>query len=77
MEQRDLELIKKYVSQDDELQKLYREHLDLEERLEKFNRKSYLTPDEELEKKTLKKFKLKGRDQIEHILRKYRESAKI
>ena len=77
MEHRDLELIKKYMMNDNQLRRLYEEHIDLENRLDAINRKGYLTPDEELKKKNLKKVKLKGKDEIERILRKYRESDKI
>jgi hypothetical protein len=77
MEQRDLELIQKHIITDHQLRKLYEEHLDLENRLEAINQMAYLTPEEELKKKNLKKVKLKGRDEIERILRKYREFDKI
>jgi len=77
MEHHDLELIKKYILRDNQLRRLYEEHVDLERRLEAINRKACLSPDEELEKKYLKKVKLKGRDEIERILRKYRETDKI
>jgi len=77
MEQCDLDLIQKHMITDHQLRKLYEEHLDLEHRLETINQKSHISPEEELEKKNLKKVKLKGRDEIERILRKYREFDKI
>jgi hypothetical protein len=40
--------------------------------LQEFNRRIYLTPDEEIERKRLQKLKLAGRDRIESILAKYR-----
>lgn len=76
MEQRDLELIQKHITSDASLKKLYEEHVALERRLSEFNGKPALSPAEELEKKNLKKVKLRGRDQIEYILRKYRELEK-
>lgn len=72
MEDRDLELIQKYQETDDSLSQLYQEHLDFEEQLERLNSKGYLSPIEEVERKTIQKKKLMGRDQIEEILRKYR-----
>ena len=39
MEQRDLDLIKKYSSSDDKLRRLYEEHVDLEKKLEDKSRK--------------------------------------
>ncbi len=68
MEKRDLDLIENNKDQDPELGRLWQEHLEFEEQLESFNKRVYLTPTEELERKTLQKKKLKGRDQIERIL---------
>ena len=75
MEQRDLELIEKYIANDRLLDSLYREHIDFERKLEKYNHKPFLTPSEELEKKVIQKMKLKGRDMIEEILVSYRKQA--
>lgn len=72
MEQRDLELINKHMDEDRALKMLYEEHLDFERQLEKYNNKPFLTPSETVERKNLQKRKLRGRDMIESILRKYR-----
>jgi hypothetical protein len=40
--------------------------------LEKLEEKHFLTPEEELQEKKIKKLKLAGRDKIEAILKKYR-----
>jgi uncharacterized protein YdcH (DUF465 family) len=77
MEQRDLELIKKYRESDKLLGKLYDEHVDFEKQLDEFNNKSYLTPDDEIQRKMIQKKKLLGRDQIEAILAKYRKMEKM
>ena len=74
MEQRDLDLIEEWKEKDPELKKLWQEHLEFEEQLEVFNKRIYLSPGEQLERKTLQKKKLKGRDQIERILIKLRRS---
>jgi uncharacterized protein YdcH (DUF465 family) len=76
MEKRDLDLITKHQDQDPELRRLWQEHLEFEEQLEVFNKRVYLSPTEELERKTLQKKKLKGRDQIERILVKLRQREK-
>lgn len=68
MEQRDLDLIAQHRERDPELNRLWQEHLEFEEQLDVFNKRVYLSPTEELERKTLQKKKLKGRDQIERIL---------
>ena len=68
MEQRDLDLIAKWKDREPELKTLWEEHLEFEEQLESFNKRPYLSPTEEVERKTIQKKKLKGRDQIERIL---------
>lgn len=72
MEEKDRLLIEKHISNDEELKKYVEEHLLLENKLKEFNKKVYLTEDEELQQKKLKKLKLAGRDKIEMILGKYR-----
>ncbi len=72
MEKRDLELIQKYISSDAELKRYMDEHEEYERKLEIFNQRIYLTPEEEMERKRLQKLKLIGRDRIEAILSKYR-----
>jgi uncharacterized protein len=73
MEKRDLDLIAVWQDKDPELNKLWQEHLEFEEQLDSFNKRVYLSPTEELERKTLQKKKLKGRDQIERILAQIRQ----
>ncbi len=75
MEKRDLDLIQQYVSSDPELKRFWDEHEGFERRLEEFNRRLYLTPEEELERNKIQKLKLAGRDQIEKILSKYRSNG--
>ena len=72
MEQRDKLLIEKHISHDEELKKFVDEHVLFEKQLDELNDKIYLTPDEEMKQKELKKLKLAGRDKIEQILKKYR-----
>jgi len=72
MEEKDKLLIEKHIGSDEELRKYVEEHVTLENKLEEFNKKAYLTAEEEVEEKKIKKKKLAGRDKIEMILRKYR-----
>ena len=76
MEKADLDLIAQWLERDPELKRHMEEHKDLEERLEQFNRRPYLTTEETLERKRLQKLKLAGRDKIEVILSKYRQKEK-
>lgn len=72
MERQDVELIQVHIKKDPQLQTLYKEHLDYEKKLAKLDNKLFLTPEEEVQRKELQKKKLLGKDQIEDILRKYR-----
>jgi hypothetical protein len=73
MERVEENLIAKYVDQDEELRKCVEDHKKLEAVLEDFNKRIYLTPEEEIEKKKIQKIKLVGKDRIYKILSKYRE----
>jgi uncharacterized protein YdcH (DUF465 family) len=76
MEKKDEELIQSLLLNDDELKQYYEEHLALEQQLSEFNRKLYLTPEQELEKKQLQKRKLSGKDKIMQILERHRSSGR-
>lgn len=73
MEKEDELLISKHIKTDDELRKYVEDHKRLESELESFNKRVYLTPEEEMEKKKLQKRKLLGKDRIHEILSKYRQ----
>ena len=74
MEKRDEEIIAALIPKDEELRALVEEHREFERRLEKFNSMSYMTAKEAQEKKRIQKQKLAGRDKIEVILGRHRES---
>lgn len=72
MEERDLQLIKKLIPGDEALKKLWEEHMDYEHKLDEFNKKRYLSAEDEMQRRKIQKLKLAGKDQIEDILRKHR-----
>jgi len=58
------------VERDDlDYESLRLEHQTHEKRLDELNKKAWLTPEEELEAKQLKKLKLRLKDQMEHLRR--------
>jgi len=59
----------------DEFRRLAQEHTQYAQRLESLTQKRYLTEDEKLEEVRLKKLKLRLKDQMEHIERKYRGTS--
>lgn len=73
MDFKDEELIEKLIEEDEELKTLVTEHKEFESQLEDFNRRPYLTTEEQFEKKRLQKQKLAGKDRIEAILAEYRK----
>jgi len=72
MEKYDEELISQWVDKSPELKRYVEEHREFERKLEELEKKEFLTTEEETERKNLKKLKLRGKDQIEAILSKYR-----
>ena len=67
-------LLEKVQGENDEFKKLYEEHLELKHRVEKLNKMNFLSPEQELEKKTVQKQKLKGKDRMAKIIEQYEAS---
>jgi uncharacterized protein len=74
MEERDLQLIRQLIPNNAILEKLWEEHLAYETKLEEFNKKRYLSAEDEMRRREIQKLKLVGKDRIEEILRKHRQS---
>jgi len=72
MENRDRELIQKVLRTNIELKRLYQEHMVLEEKLNRFEKRTFLLPIEELEARSLKKKKLHGVDKMMSIISNHR-----
>jgi len=66
------ELIERLMKADEEFLKAKQNHTQLAKQLEELENKPYLTPQNEMEIKILKKKKLAAKDQMEKILMKYR-----
>lgn len=60
--------IAELAGKDPDFRSLVQEHRTLDEKLKEFDRKVYLTPDEEIERKRLQKLKLAKKDRIAEIL---------
>jgi uncharacterized protein YdcH (DUF465 family) len=56
------------IEKNPEFKTLVHEHRMLDDQLKEFDRKVYLTPDEEMERKRLQKLKLAKKDQIARML---------
>ena len=68
MENAEREHIKKAIQSNIQLRRLYEEHLALEDKLSAFERRKFLTSEEELEAKRLKFKKLHGKEKMMAML---------
>jgi uncharacterized protein YdcH (DUF465 family) len=64
--------VKQLLESDGEFRKLYEEHLKYEEQLKELDKIHYLTPEQELQRKTIQKLKLSGKDQMSRMVRQAR-----
>ncbi|MDH5679278.1 MAG: DUF465 domain-containing protein [Nitrospinota bacterium] len=64
----------KLLDENEEYKKLYTDHLHYESVLEEFQQKKFLTPEEDLEFKRIKKLKLAGKDRMTQLLEDARPS---
>jgi len=61
--------VKELLSENDSFRKLYEEHLKYERQLEELDKAHYLTPEQELQRKTIQKLKLSGKDRMSRLVR--------
>jgi uncharacterized protein YdcH (DUF465 family) len=66
------ELIERLMRENEDFLKAKQAHAELARQLEELEKKPFLTPQDEMEMKILKKKKLAYKDQMERILIKYR-----
>lgn len=68
-------IITQLLSENEEFQRLYEEHKDLEEKVMELVGHKYLTAEQELELARLKKVKLAGKDRMMKIMEGARQSV--
>jgi len=66
------ELVQRILGENDEFRKVKEAHTELARQLDELEKKSFLTPQDEMEIKVIKKKKLAFKDQMEKILMQYR-----
>jgi uncharacterized protein YdcH (DUF465 family) len=69
---REEELIERLMREDEAFIKIKEAHAELAGQLDELEKKPFLTPQDEMEIKIIKKKKLAYKDEMEKILRKYR-----
>lgn len=60
---------KTLLEKDKKFQKLYEDHVKYEKQLGELDRIYYLTPEQEVQRKTIQKLKLNGKDQMSLLIR--------
>ncbi|MDR1043955.1 MAG: DUF465 domain-containing protein [Candidatus Adiutrix sp.] len=73
MEAREKALLDKLVPDHPELKALVDEHQAYEAKLEEMNRRPYLSPEDDLERKKIQKAKLAAKDKIQHFIDEYQD----
>jgi len=73
MDAKDEALIAEVAKENEELKKLWEEHLEYKRKIGDLDGRPYLTAEQEIERKRLQKYKLAGKDRIEEIVRPYRQ----
>jgi len=68
------EIKERLLKENQEFRKAFDQHQKLEKKLSKFQAKSYLTEEEKLEEKRLKKNKLLLKDKMYYIMTEFRKS---
>ena len=69
---KDEELVHRLMRENDEFRKVKEAHTELARQLDELEKKPFLTPQDEIEIKVIKKKKLAFKDQMEKILVQYR-----
>jgi hypothetical protein len=67
------EIVEVLKKENAEFKKLTEEHRDLEELLARIDSKRFLTPEEEVERKTIQKKKLLKKDKMAALIRGYKK----
>ena len=68
---KEAEIINMLRIKSDEFRKIEEEHRKLDKDLDEMNKKRYLMPDEEVEKKKMQKQKLQYKDRMAELIRKF------
>jgi uncharacterized protein YdcH (DUF465 family) len=62
------------VKENEEFARIYRKHRELDEKVTELEELHHLTPEEEIQEKTMKKDKLRLKDQMSEMVKAYQAS---
>jgi uncharacterized protein len=74
---REQEVVENLKKESEEFRKLLEEHHSLENFLAELDKKVYLTPEEEVERKKIQKQKLHKKDRMAEIIRDFKKSHPV
>jgi uncharacterized protein YdcH (DUF465 family) len=67
------EIVEALKNENEDFKRLYSEHRDMDTQLSELNKKTHLSPEDEVEVLRIKKEKLKKKDKIADIVRQYKK----
>lgn len=70
---REEEIVEILKRENEEFRRLAEEHRNLDNLLIEIDKKPYLTPDEEIERKRIQKLKLNKKDRMAELIREYKK----
>lgn len=70
---KDQEISEKLAEENEEFKQLSEEHSELDRKLTELSEKRYLTPEEQMEKKRIKKNKLRRKDMMAGMIKQYKK----
>lgn len=73
MVEKDQDLTQSLSEENPRFRKLHEEHIIFEKKLQDYEEMSYLSAEEDLERKKIQKLKLAGKDEMESMLRDFRQ----
>jgi hypothetical protein len=73
MAEKDQDLIQRLSEENPRFRKLHEEHVLFEKKLQEYEEMTYLSDEEDLERKKIRKLKLAGKDEMETILKSLRQ----
>ena len=73
MVENDQNLIQRLSEENPRFRKLHEEHILFEKKLQEYEVKSYLSDEEDIERKKIQKLKLAGKDEMELLLKDLRQ----
>jgi len=73
MAENEQELIQRLSEENPRFRKLHEEHILFEKKLQEYEEMTYISEEEELERKKIKKLKLAGKEEMESMLSEMRQ----